>query len=109
MDNKNEIKRTPRPRIGGGPGMGHGPAEKAKDFKGAIKRLFGELRKFRVLIIVALVLATLGAILSISAPDRLSDLTDEISKGIMTQFMDIEKIKKIAIFLAGLYITTKIF
>lgn len=109
MDNKNEIKRTPRPRIGGGPGMGHGPAEKAKDFKGAIKRLFGELRKFRLLIIVALVLATLGAILSISAPDRLSDLTDEISKGIMTQFMDIEKIKKIAIFLAGLYITSAIF
>ena len=109
MDNKNEVRRTPRPRMGGGPGMGHGPVEKAKDFKGAIKRLFSELKKFRLLIIIALILAALGAILSISAPDRLSELTDEISKGIMTQFMDIEKIKKIAIFLAGLYITSALF
>ena len=39
---------------------------KAKDFKGAIKRLLKELSGFKKLVIISLVLAALGAILSIS-------------------------------------------
>lgn len=77
-----EIRRTPR-RGPMSPGMGVGPAEKAKDFKGAIKRLFKELNKFKILIIIALILSMLGAILSISAPNRLSKLTDQISEGLI--------------------------
>ena len=61
--------------------MRGGTGEKAKDFKGAIKRLFKELKSFKVLITIALVLAALASILSIIAPNRLSDLTDEISEG----------------------------
>mgnify|MGYP000827313326 CR=1 FL=1 len=38
---------------------------KAKDFKGAIKRLLQELSGFKKLIIISLVLAALGAILTI--------------------------------------------
>ncbi len=37
--------------------MGPMPAEKAKDFKNAIKRLFGELKRFRVLIYISIILA----------------------------------------------------
>ncbi len=58
-------------------------AEKAKDFKGAIKRLIKELSGFKNLIITSLVLATLGAILTIVTPNILSDLTDEISAGLV--------------------------
>ncbi len=62
----------------------HGPNfEKAKDFKGALKRLLKELKGFNVLIIVSLVLACAGAILSISAPDKLSNMTDKISEGLI--------------------------
>ena len=50
----NELKNTPRRRGPMGPGMGGAPAEKAKDFKVAMKRLFSELKKFRILIIIAL-------------------------------------------------------
>ena len=79
----NNEKFTPRRRGPMGPGMRGGPAEKAKDFKGAIKRLFKELKDFRILIYIALTLSILGAILSISAPNRLSKLTDKISEGLV--------------------------
>lgn len=63
--------------------MRGGTGEKAKDFKGAMKRLFKELKNFRILIVMALVLAALGSVLSIVAPNKLSDLTDEISEGLV--------------------------
>lgn len=78
----NVMTRPPR-RGPMGPGMGNGPMEKSKDFKGAMKRLFRELNNFRVIIVISLILAILGAVLSISAPNRLSKLTDEISKGLV--------------------------
>ena len=56
---------------------------KAKDFKEAIKRLLKELSGFKKLVIISLVLAALGAILTIVTPNILSDLTDEISKGLV--------------------------
>ena len=55
----------------------------AKSFKDAIKRLFKELEGYRKLVVLAIILAVLGSILSILAPNRLSKLTDEISKGLV--------------------------
>lgn len=61
-----------------------GPAmEQAKDFSGAIKRLFRELKPFHILIVISLILAALGSILSITAPDKLADLTNTISDGLV--------------------------
>ena len=64
---------------------GHGPMkinEKPEDFALSIKRLLWSLRDFKVLIFVALILAALSSVLSLVAPNKLSDLTDEISRGI---------------------------
>ena len=71
---------------------GGNPSEKAKDFKGSIKRQLHELRNYKVLIIISLVLAALGSILSITAPDRLKDLTNEISKGLIPNTENITSI-----------------
>ena len=113
MSNENETNRPPRgPRMGPGRGPGHGmgAGEKAKDFKSAMKRLFSELKDFRKLIIVAIILAMLSAVLSILAPNRLSSLTDKISEGLIPPFvMNIETIKKIAIFLLMLYSCSALF
>lgn len=113
MSNENETNRPPRgPRMGPGRGPGHGmgAGEKAKDFKSAMKRLFSELKDFRKLIIVAIILAMLSAVLSILAPNRLSSLTDKISEGLIPPFvMNIEAIKKIAIFLLMLYSCSALF
>ena len=92
-----------------GPGMGHQKGEKAKDFKGAMKRLFKELKSYRVLVAIALILAILGSVLSIIAPNKLSDLTDEISKGLVNPVMDMEAIKSISIFLATIYALSALF
>lgn len=67
---------------------------KAKDFKGAIKRLLQELSGFKKLIIISLVLAALGAMLTIVTPNILSDLTDEISKGLVLNKNNFEKLTK---------------
>ena len=112
QENNTRVHRTTR--VMRGPGMG-GAGEKAKDFKGAIKRLFKELKPFRVLIITALILAALGSILSLVAPNKLSELTDTISAGLIVTkdapepFMDMDTIKGIALFLAILYVVSALF
>ena len=98
MADENE-KTTPKRRSSRmGPGGGPAPAEKAKDFKSAIKRLFKELNIFKIAIVISFILAILSSILSIMAPNKLADLTDEISKGLMNPNMDMEAIKSISIF-----------
>ena len=72
----------------------HQNSEKAKDFKGAIKRLFKELKGFKKLIAVSLILAALGSILTIFTPNILSDLTDEISKGLVLNKDKLEIVSK---------------
>lgn len=67
------------PRMGGKQGQNY---EQAKDFKGAIKKLVHYLNHFHKLLIIAFVLAAISSILSIIAPDRLSDMTDLISNGL---------------------------
>ena len=110
MSNEENKTKPPKRRMGGPmggpPGMGIG--EKAKDFKSALKRLFRELKKFRIFIYVALVLAILSSVLSISAPNKLSDLTDEISKGLMGM-MDMNKVKSISLFLVCIYVCSSLF
>lgn len=56
--------------------------EKSKDFFGSIKRLLSNLNSWRIIIIVALFLAMFSAILSLIAPNKLSDFTDIITKGL---------------------------
>ncbi len=80
------------PRVNHGPGNNN--YEKARDFKGAVKRLFSELNTLKTLIIVAFTLAILGSILSILAPNRLSDLTDEISAGLVINQDNMQSLTK---------------
>ena len=83
-------------------------AEKAKDFKGSVKRLFKELKSQKVLIFVAVILAIFSAILSIMAPDKLKELTDEISKGLFGT-MNMDAVWQIIIFLVSLYVISALF
>ena len=75
----NEEKETKRNIPHHGPGRVN---EKPKDFKLAIKKLVHYLKPFMIPIIIALILSVLSSVLSILGPNKLSDLTDEISKGI---------------------------
>ena len=66
--------------------------EKAQDFKGSIMRLFKELKSFKLIIIVSLLLAIFSSILTIFTPNKLSSLTDEISKGLVINTKNMTKL-----------------
>ena len=69
-----------------------GKVEKPKDLKSSIKRLTKELKDFKLLIGLSIVLAILGSILTIITPNKLSDMVDEISLGIKPRVENIEPI-----------------
>lgn len=90
QNNEDSPRREPRR----GPGHRGPNFEKPKDFKNSMKRLLKELKPFRVLIILAIVLSTISSILSIFSPNMLSDLTDEITKGLVVNSKNLEKVTK---------------
>ena len=104
MNNKEKIKTRPPRRQGpmGGPGGGIAPAEKSKDFKKAMVNLINYCKPFLPVIIIAIILASASSICAIIGPDYLSDITDEITKGLVGT-MDLNKIKSIALFLVVIY------
>ena len=78
MDNENNYKPKPR-NIGR-----NRVSEKPKDLKLAVKKLIKYLNKFIPLVVIALILAILSSVFSIIGPNKLSNLTDEITKGIIS-------------------------
>ena len=89
-----------------GPGPGHGPGgpggEKAKDLIGTWKKLFSYCNKYLAAIIVALVCAAAGTVLTLIGPDKLSEMTDTITAGLQSS-IDLDKIFSIAIVLVIMY------
>ena len=64
------------------PGRGR-TNEKSKDFFGSMKRLLMNLNPWKLIMIIALILAMISAIFSLIAPNKLSDFTDVITEGLM--------------------------
>lgn len=81
----------------GGPG-----GEIAKDLIGTWKKLLGYCKKYMVIFIIALICAAAGTVLTLIGPDKLSDLTDCITEGIMAG-IDMEEVTKIGFTLVALY------
>lgn len=102
MDNDEQYKKKPR---NVGPNR---VAEKPKDLKKALRKMTHYLKKYIPFIVIALVLSALGSVLSIIGPNKLSDLTDEITKGLITG-MNFDAIKSISIFLVCIYGLSGIF
>ena len=68
--------------------------EKVNDLKGTLIRLFKNLKNWKYLLIIAVILAMFAAILSTVAPNKLADVTDVITEGIKPRSENIEKINK---------------
>lgn len=99
MGNDENYKRKPRNM---GPNR---VAEKPKDFKTAIRNLVHYLNKLFPLIVVALILSSFSSVLTIIGPNKLSDLTDEITKGLING-MNFDAITSITIFLVVIYLVS---
>ncbi|MFA7635779.1 MAG: ABC transporter ATP-binding protein [Bacillota bacterium] len=70
-------------------GPGHGPmgammpAEKARDFKGSLKRLSGYLKPHRVLLVIVALLSIAGVVLTIAGPKILGRATNILFEGVI--------------------------
>lgn len=87
--NKNQhIHR--RPKGGGfGPGGGHfgRPVEKAKDFKGSLKRLIRYLKPHKINLIIVLIFAILSTTFTIAAPKITAQAMNKLQDGYMAKMM----------------------
>ncbi|MHB8962803.1 MAG: ABC transporter ATP-binding protein [Saccharofermentanales bacterium] len=112
--NMNKVPRRGGPMMGP-PGMGGmGPADKPKDFKGAIRKLAGYLGKYKWTVLFVWLLAIISTVFMILGPRILGDATDELFKGIMSKIagtgsVDFAKIGSIMLWLVGLYGISSIF
>lgn len=106
MENKEYTPGQNRPgRRGGmrGPGMGRGPAEKASDFKGTWSKLILYCKSYLTVVIIALICAAGGTVLTLLGPDKLSEMTKEIGKGLVTG-VDMDAVSKIGFTLIAFYV-----
>ena len=81
--------------------------EKPKNFKESMFRLVKELGNFRIFVFIAIILAVASSILSIYAPTGLKNLTDEMTKGLMSG-INLNNVKNIVIILAVVYIISAV-
>lgn len=99
-----------------GPGM-HGPAgrmmagEKAKDFKGTMRKLFAYLGKYIWAIVAVALLAAAATVFSIVGPKILGTAIDKLFEGIMatitgTGSIDFTAVGQILLFLLGIYLVS---
>lgn len=98
----------------GPPGMG--PGEKAKDFKGTIKKLGRELGRFKVSLILVLICAIIGTVFTIVGPKILGKATTKIFNGLVDKLsgvegggIDFDSIARILLILIGLYLISLLF
>lgn len=72
-------ERRERPHGPRGRGV---PGEKPKNLKQAVNKLLFYLKDYKILIFIAIILSIFSSVLSIVGPDKLKDLTNEISNGL---------------------------
>lgn len=106
MEQKNNTRPPVRRAMGGGPRMAAG--EKPKDLKKAMKNLLKFMKPYFIATAIAIIFACASSVLAIIGPDKLKDLTNEITAGIRTQ-INIENVKKIGITLIVFYSLSFIF
>ncbi|WP_042374150.1 ABC transporter ATP-binding protein [Neobacillus jeddahensis] len=106
----------------GGPGGGFGPmgmgmpVQKAKDFKGTLKRLIGYLKPYTLQLISVLITAIISTIFAIVSPKIMGKATTKLFEGLMLKLkgepgatIDFDYIGQIIILLIGLYILSAAF
>ena len=108
----NKMRRPRGPM--GGHGM-RGSGEKAKDFKGTMRRLVSYLAKYRLSILIVLIFAIGSVTFSVIGPKILGKATTEIFNGLVSKVsgngtgIDFDAIKRVLITLILLYVVSAVF
>ena len=93
---------------------GMGPGEKAKDFKGTIRKLMGYLSRYKIALVFVVIFAIGSTIFNIVGPKVLGKATTEIYNGLISKVsggsgIDFTKIGHIMLILLALYIASALF
>ena len=101
----------PRGRMVGRHGMS---TEKAKDFKGTMKKLMGYLTQYKIGLLLVVIFAIGSTIFNIAGPKILGKATTELFHGLISKVsggsgIDFDKIAKILIGLMCLYVCSALF
>ncbi|MDU2121612.1 MAG: ABC transporter ATP-binding protein [Clostridium celatum] len=80
---------------------------KKKKSEKSLSKLITYCKKYIPVIVIALISAIIGTVLSLIGPDKLSEMTDIITEGIMNN-IDLEKIKSIGLILVAIYVISAI-
>ncbi|AZU62100.1 ABC transporter ATP-binding protein [Neobacillus mesonae] len=118
QDNKNHKAEHRQP--GRGPGFGpHGmgmPVQKAKDFKGTLKRLITYLIPYKGQLIAVFITAIISTVFSIVSPKIMGKATTKLFEGLMMKLkgvpgakIDFDYIGNIILLLIGLYLLSAAF
>ena len=99
--------------------MGHGmrggmPGDKAKNFKGTLKKLLSYLSKYKLALLIVVICAVASTVFSIIGPTILGNATTEIFKGLVSKVsggagIDFAAIGKILLTLIALYGVSALF
>ena len=89
-------------QMGHGPGAMAGSGEKAKNFKKTWGKLIAYCKPQLPFVIVALFCAAAGSILSLVGPNKISEITNLITKGFMTG-VDVDGVVRICVTLVVIY------
>lgn len=109
MAEQNTRRHGPR-----GPHGGMAPGEKAKDFKGTMKKLMTYIGKYKFAVATVIVFAIGSTIFSIIGPKILSKATTELFNGLVAKIkgtggIDFDKIGKILLILLTMYLVSAVF
>ena len=88
INNQNNSWKAKPQRRHGGFGGGHAAAlsvEKAKDFRGTLKRLIAYLKPQAIPLLLVVIFTTLSVIFTIFAPKIIGEATNELFEGIMSK------------------------
>ena len=101
-------------RHGGGHMGGMRAGEKAKDFKGTMKKLLKYMSAYKLGIFAVMLFAVGSTIFTIVGPKILGKATTEIFHGLVSKVsggsgIDFDKITQILLFLLGLYVLSALF
>lgn len=108
------MSKRGRGPMGGSPHGGMGTGEKAKNFKGTIKKLMKYLSTYKIGLILVIIFAIGSTIFNIAGPKILGKATTEIFTGLVGKVsggmgIDFDKVARILISLMCLYLTSAVF
>lgn len=81
--------------------------EKAKDFKGTWIKIIKYCKKYYAILLVAIVCAIAGTVMTLIGPNKIADLTDIVQKGLFGQ-IDMDSVANIGLTLITIYLISMV-